>query len=92
MPVAMTSATPTVTEMMAWDDAALLEWIQAENPKLLRDEYLDKFTAAIFFGETFVRRAGDVDFFMKAGLSLGISEVLANLGDKIKNGKFIPWT
>jgi hypothetical protein len=45
---------PTVQEMTTWDEAALLQWIQQENPKLLRREYLDKFTAAGFLGETFL--------------------------------------
>jgi hypothetical protein len=84
---------PTVQEMETWDEAALLKWIQRERPKLLRGEYLDKFTVAVFLGETFLRRAGDVDFFMKAGLPLGVSEVLANLGDEAKKeGRFIPCT
>ena len=84
---------PTVKEMEAWDDAALLQWIQQERPNLLRREHLDKFRAAEFLGETFLRRAGDMDFFMKAGLPLGVSEVLASLGDDVKEkGKFIPWT
>jgi hypothetical protein len=82
---------PTVQEMTTWDEAALLQWIQQKRPKLLKREYLDKFTAAGFLGETFLRRAGDVDFFMKAGLPLGVSEVLANLGDEVKEGKFILW-
>jgi hypothetical protein len=83
---------PTVEEMTTWDEARLLKWIQRQKPNLLRPEYLDKFTAAGLLGESFLRHAGDVDFFMKAGLSLGISEVLANLGDKVKEGKFIPRT
>jgi hypothetical protein len=84
---------PTVKEMEAWDNAALLKWIQQKKPNLLRREYLDKFRAAEFLGETFLRRAGNVDFFMKAGLPLGVSEVLANLGDEVKEeGKFIPRT
>jgi hypothetical protein len=48
--------------MMTWGEAKLLQWIQQEKPNLLRHEYLDKFTAARFLGETFLRRAGDVDF------------------------------
>jgi hypothetical protein len=83
---------PTVQEMMTWNEAALLQWIQQKKPKLLRREYLDKFTAARFLGGTFLRRAGDIDFFMKAGLPLGVSEILANLGDEVKEGKFIPRT
>jgi hypothetical protein len=47
---------PTVQEMTTWDEAALLQWIQQEKPKL------DKFTAAGFLGETFLRRAGDVEY------------------------------
>jgi hypothetical protein len=79
--------------MMTWGEAKLLQWIQQEKPNLLRHEYLDKFTAARFLGETFLRRAGDVDFFMKADLPLRVSEVLANLGDEVKKeGKFIPRT
>lgn len=84
--------TSTAQEMTAWDEATLLEWIHRVKPQLLKGENLDKFTAAGFLGETFIRRAGDVDFFMKAGLTLGVSEVLANLGDEVKEGKFIPRT
>jgi hypothetical protein len=53
---------PTVQEMTTWDEAALLQWIQPEKPKLLRREYLDKFTATGFLGKTFLRRAGDVEY------------------------------
>src|SRR6266516_2343406 len=53
---------PTVQEVASWDEAALLQWIQQEKPKLLRREYLDKFTAAGFLRETFLRRAGDVEY------------------------------
>jgi hypothetical protein len=56
---------PTVKEMEAWDNAALLQWIQQKKPKLLRREYLDKFRATEFLGETFLRRAGNVDFFLE---------------------------
>ena len=79
--------------METWDEATLLQWIRQKRRNLLRGEYLDKFTAAGILGETFLRRAGDVDFFMKAGLPLGPSEVLANLGDEAKKeGRFIPRT
>jgi hypothetical protein len=54
---------PTVQEMMTWGEAKLLQWIQQEKPNFLRHEYLDKFTAARFLGETFLRRARDVDSF-----------------------------
>jgi hypothetical protein len=83
----------TVQEMATWDEAELLQWIQQKKPNLLRRESLDKFTAATIFGETFLRRAGDVDFFMKADLSREVCEVLAHLGDEVKKeGKFIPRT
>ena len=78
--------------MKDWDQDNLLQWIQQKRPNLLRREHLDKFRAAEFLGETFLRRAGDVDFFMKAGLPLGVSEVLASLGDEVKEGEFISWT
>jgi hypothetical protein len=78
--------------METWDKDELLQWIQQKTPKLLIGEDLEKFRAAKVLGVSFLRRAGDVDFFMKAGLPLGVSEVLANLGDEVKEGKFIPWT
>jgi hypothetical protein len=106
MPVAMTTSSKSKSKskrtelssqslpksMTAWDEVALLKWIQKEKPGFLIPEYLNKFAAARISGETFLRRAGDVDFFLKAGLPLGASEVLANLGDKVMKGKFIPRT
>jgi hypothetical protein len=78
--------------MKDWDKDELLQWIKKKRPKLLSGDDLEKFIAAGILGETFLRRAGDVDFFMKAGLPLGVSEVLASLGDEVEEGGFIPWT
>jgi hypothetical protein len=84
---------PTVQVMATWNEYVLLQWIEQETTILLDPKDRDKFAAARLLGETFLRRAGDEDFFMKAGLNLGTSEVLANLGNKVKKGgKFIPRT
>jgi hypothetical protein len=85
-------AIPTVQVMTTWNEYVLLQWIKQEKPDLL-GPFLDKFTVAGLSGETFLRRAGDVDFFLKAGLSLGVSELLAHLGNEVKKwSKFIPQT
>jgi len=81
---------PTAQQMNKWDQDELLQWIQQKKPNLLSHDDLEKFTAAKFLGESFLRRAGDLDIFTKAGLPVGVSEVLANLGDEVKEGKFIP--
>jgi hypothetical protein len=84
---------PTVEQMKDWDTDELLQWIQKKKPNLLSSRNLERFIAAEILGEGFLWAAGDVDSFMKAGLSLGVSEVLASLGDEVKEGgEFIPWT
>src|ERR1700722_19095232 len=109
MPVAMTTSSepeperterstqdlsthPTVEEMEKCDAAVLLRWIQRKKPQLRR-EYLDKFTAAGFLGEAFLRHAGDKNLFMEVGLPFGVSDLLANQGNEVKEeSKFIPRT
>jgi len=83
---------PTVEDVTTWHPEELLQWIQQKSPKLLMGENAAKFTASKFFGEGFLRHAGEVDFFMKAGLPIGVSNALASLGDEVGKGKFIPWT
>jgi hypothetical protein len=84
---------PTVQQMKDWNKDELLQWIQQKKPQLLSGSDLEKFIAAEIWGEGFLWAAGDVDFFMKAGLPLGVSEVLAILGHEVKEGsEFIPWT
>jgi len=82
---------PTVEQMNGWDEDELLHWIQQKKPNLLgRRENLEKFEAANFLGESFLRHAGDTDYIMKvSGLPYLVSEDLAILGDKVKKGKFI---
>jgi len=72
--------------MNGWNKEALLQWIQQKAPDLLSGEDLDKFIAAKISGKGFLRRAGDPDFFSKAGLPVGISEDLAGLREEVKKG------
>jgi hypothetical protein len=84
---------PTVQQMKYWNKDELLEWMEQEKPQLLGGENLNKFKAAGFLGENLLRHAGNADFFMKAGLPLGVCDALASLGVEIKEGgEFIPWT
>ena len=77
---------PTTQQMDSWNKDALLQWIQQKEPALLSGEDLDKFIAAKISGKGFLRRAGDLDFFIKAGLPIGVSQDLALLGDEVKKG------
>jgi hypothetical protein len=84
---------PTVQQMKSWNEDKLLWWIQQKRPNLLRDNNLEKFVAAEIVGEGFLWAAGDVDFFMKVGLPVGISQILAILGHEVKErSEFIPRT
>jgi hypothetical protein len=78
----------TVEQTNGWDEDELLHWIQQKKPKLLeRRGNLEKFEAANFLGESFLRHTGDTDYIMKAtGLPYLVSE---DLGDEVKKGKFI---
>jgi hypothetical protein len=76
---------PTIEEIENWDADELLEWIQQNRPKLLKDDKLEKFKAEDISGDVFVDHAGDVEFFEnKCNLPSGTSERLANLarGDR----------
>ena len=84
---------PTVQQMKDWDQDNLLQWIQQKKPNLLSGENLGKFVAAGILGEGFLWSAGGRQFFMDAGLPVGISQELAILGHEVKEGgESIPWT
>jgi hypothetical protein len=79
---------PTTQEMEIWDTHELLQWIQEKKSKLLKDENLEKFKAACISGNTFLKYAGDVQFFrIECNLPIGISSDLADLANETKKSK-----
>ena len=82
---------PTVQEMMAWDEAALLQWIQKRRKRnILEDDDVDNFKRARINGSAFL--LSSFEFFKSCALSPGASLVLADLVNEVKEGKFIPPT
>jgi hypothetical protein len=77
---------PTIKEIKEWDEYELLKWIQQKQPKLLRDDNLEKFKAAFINGSVFLKHAGDVEFFNRCNLPMGISDRLADLAREIAGG------
>jgi hypothetical protein len=75
-------AKPTIEQIEKWDKNELLGWIHKKLPGLLTGDDLEKFETASIRGRTFVRHAGDVEFFQKM-LPYGISDELANLAMEI---------
>lgn len=75
---------PTTKEIKEWDKNELLEWIQQQRPKPLDGDILEKFKAADIPGKIFLKHAGDAEFFeKKCNLSIGPSEILADLAAEI---------
>jgi len=96
-------AKPIIEGINELDADELLEWIQQERPKALKGDKVEKFKEADIDGATFLKHAGDVDFFEnKCNLPIGTSERLADLakeiagvetaGAKSKSLSFIPCT
>jgi hypothetical protein len=85
---------PAVKEVQSWDTDQLLKWIQQTQPGLLKDsKHERKFRATKIDGSTFMSYAGDLAFFEKTGLPLGIYGGLTALAKRvIDESKFIPST
>jgi hypothetical protein len=78
---------PTIQEIEDWDKDELLKWIQQKKPKLLGGENLEKFKKECISGHTFLKYAGNTDFFQKnCHLPAGTSSDLADLASEIKTG------
>jgi hypothetical protein len=54
---------PTTQDIKGWNVAKLLEWIKQKKPDLLRDEDIEKFETERISGRTFLKYAGNTDFF-----------------------------
>jgi hypothetical protein len=82
---------PTVRKEIGSCDAnEALQWIQ---PKLsLKPKDVKRFEEAEINGRVFLRHAGDLDFFTKAGFSYGVSDDLAELAREASAGKSIALT
>jgi len=74
---------PTLQEVESWDEDQLLEWIQRTAPRVLKEENLSRFKEAEVDGSTFLRHAGDPDFFTKLGLTYVPSDGLAFLAKQV---------
>jgi hypothetical protein len=71
---------PTIQEINDWDEDKLLKWIKQKKPNLLRDEKLKKFKAESISGQSFLKYAGNTDFFQRnCHLPAGTSSDLADL-------------
>jgi hypothetical protein len=82
--------TPTAGKVEEWNEEEVLQWIRKRNRNILRGENLENFKKACILGTTFL--ASDVEFYQTCGLPRGVGLALKNLADKVKEGKFIPWT
>ena len=75
---------PTIKEMERWNDDHLLEWILRMQPDLFRNgPELRKFKAARIMGSTFLEYAGDINYFERTRLPLGVYSYLASLSRKV---------
>src|SRR2546429_9871906 len=79
---------PTIREIRSLDEGQLLQWIQQKLPKPLKAKDVEMFLMAEIDGNVFLRHAGDLDFFMKAGLTLGVSDYLAELANIGRKSKY----
>jgi hypothetical protein len=70
---------PTIDEIRSWNEGRLLAWFQQILSKPLKQKYEKKLLNAEIDGEIFLNHAGDSEFFVRAGLSLGASDRLAQL-------------
>ena len=76
----VSQANPTIEEIKQWDEDELLECIQQNRPKLLKDYDLKKFKEVRILGKAFLMLAGNVEFFEnKCNLPIGTNERLADL-------------
>src|SRR5467141_412539 len=74
---------PTTQEVESWDETLLLEWIQKTLKVLLKNDDAEKFLNARLEGSVFLRHAGQVEIFLKAGIALGPSDKLAHLAQTV---------
>ena len=75
---------PTTQEIKDWNGDKLLEWIKQKKPDLLRDEDIEKLKTARISGQTFLKYAGNTDFFeKKCHLPAGTSSDLADLAKEL---------
>src|SRR6266516_3936386 len=74
---------PTIEEIRSWDRKKLLLWILQKLSIEPEDE--EKFSNAKINGKVFSNHAGDREFFMSAGLPLGVSDELADLARETSN-------
>lgn len=74
----------TFEEIKELDSVELLEWFQREHPKALQGDKLDKFGEADIDGATFLKHAGDMEFFCNGcNLPIGTSARLADLASEM---------
>ena len=74
----------TFEEIKELDSVELLEWFQRERPNALQGDKLDKFREADIDGATFLKHAGDMEYFRNGcNLPIGTSERLADLSSEI---------
>jgi hypothetical protein len=79
---------PTTQEIKGWNVAKLLEWIKQKKPDLLRDEDIEKFKTERISGRTFLKYAGNKDFFQNScHLPTGTSSDLADLAKETNDRK-----
>ena len=80
----------TIDMIRRWKKDELLKWIQQKLSIPLEPQDAEKFSNAGIDGEVFLKGAGNKDFFIKAGLSFGVSVKLAELA-KETTGRKSKW-
>jgi hypothetical protein len=90
---------PTIQKIKRWRATELVEWIQRVLDPPLDPDDAEKITQTQIDGRVFLKGAGDLEFFMRAGLSFGASVNLAELANGVTGtaiqGKllsFIPYS
>jgi hypothetical protein len=79
----------TTEGIRSWGTNKLILSIQNEQPELLSDEIILKLRAERISGRTFLKHAGDVEFFHeKCKLPLGTSEDFADLAKELEQSKY----
>src|SRR5438045_4008930 len=73
----------TVDEVKSLNTNPLFDWIQKSLTNPLDDEDKEAFFKSKINGGAFLNHAGDVKFFMSAGISFGFSDNLAELAKKL---------
>ena len=90
-PLPTTPTILTAQEMETWGKTRVLQWIQERTRNILKGDNLEKFRGADITGTAFL--LSNFKFFKSCALSPGVSLILGNLVDEVKNGgKFIPST